>query len=159
MQSYDIENENENENITIIDETNIYWPLHIKPIIKEKYKLNDLQPISFENLIANTTNNELLQYVGGVASINKIIIIRIIQDYFLKMGKPKKLKVATYIANATLSINRTMIHSLLGLSINKYTTISKPNSIINTWSNIQFIIIDKISMVGCTLLIKIHLKL
>jgi hypothetical protein len=52
-----------------------------------------------------------------------------------------------------------MIHSLLGLSINKYTTISKPNSIINTWSNIQFIIIDKISMVGCTLLIKIHLKL
>jgi hypothetical protein len=33
MQSYDIENEN--ENITFIDETNIYSPLHIKNIIKE----------------------------------------------------------------------------------------------------------------------------
>jgi hypothetical protein len=35
----------ENENITFIDETNIYSPLHIKTIIKEKYKLNDLQAI------------------------------------------------------------------------------------------------------------------
>jgi hypothetical protein len=50
MQSYDIENEN--ENITFIDETNIYSPLHIKTIIKEKYKLNNLQAISFENFIA-----------------------------------------------------------------------------------------------------------
>ncbi len=32
MQSYDIENEN--KNITLIDETNIYSPLHIKNIIK-----------------------------------------------------------------------------------------------------------------------------
>jgi hypothetical protein len=35
MQIYDIENED--ENITFIDETNIYSPLHIKNIIKEKY--------------------------------------------------------------------------------------------------------------------------
>jgi len=34
MQSYDTENEN--ENMTFIDETNIYSPLHIKTIIKEK---------------------------------------------------------------------------------------------------------------------------
>jgi hypothetical protein len=40
MQSYDLENEN--ENITFIDETNIYSPLHIKTIAKEKYKLNKL---------------------------------------------------------------------------------------------------------------------
>jgi hypothetical protein len=40
MQSYDIENEN--KNITFIDETNIYPPLHIKTIIKEKYKLNNV---------------------------------------------------------------------------------------------------------------------
>jgi len=52
-----------------------------------------------------------------------------------------------------------MIHFLLGLLIDKHTTISKPNSIINTWPNIQFIIIDEISMVGCTLLATIHLKL
>jgi hypothetical protein len=43
MQIYDIENQD--ENITFIDETNIYSPLHIKNNIKEKYKLNNLQAI------------------------------------------------------------------------------------------------------------------
>ncbi len=36
---------------TFIDETNIYSPLHIKNIIKEKYKLNNLKAISFETFI------------------------------------------------------------------------------------------------------------
>jgi hypothetical protein len=89
----------------------------------------------------------------------KTQIIRAIQDHFLKMGKQQKLRVVAYIANATLLINGTTINSLLGLSINKHTTISKPNSIINIWPNIQFIIINEISMVGCTLLVTIHLKL
>jgi hypothetical protein len=43
---------------TFTDETNIYSPLHIKNIKKEKYKLNNLQAISFENSIANITNNQ-----------------------------------------------------------------------------------------------------
>jgi hypothetical protein len=52
-----------------------------------------------------------------------------------------------------------MTHSLLGLLIDKHNTISKPNSIIKIWPNIQFIIIDELSMVGCTLLATIHSKL
>jgi hypothetical protein len=39
--------------------------------IKEKYKLKNLQAISFEIFIANKTKNQLLQYVGEVASIGK----------------------------------------------------------------------------------------
>jgi hypothetical protein len=89
----------------------------------------------------------------------KTQIIRAIQDYFLKTGKQQKLRVVAYNANATLLMNGTTIHSLLRLSINKHTTISKPNSIINIWPNLQFIIINEISMVGCTLLVTIHLKL
>jgi hypothetical protein len=56
MPSCDIENEN--KNITFINETNFYSPLHIKNIIKEKYKLYNLRAISFENFIANITNNQ-----------------------------------------------------------------------------------------------------
>ncbi len=77
----------------------------------------------------------------------------------MKTRKQEKLKVATYIANATLLINGTMIHFLLGLLIDKHTTTSKPNSIINIGPNIQFMIIDELSMVGCTLLATTHLKL
>jgi hypothetical protein len=77
----------------------------------------------------------------------------------LKIRKQQKLRVATYTTNVALLINGTTIHSLLGLLINKHTTISKHNSILNIWPNIQFIIINKISMVGCSLLATIHLKL
>jgi hypothetical protein len=65
-------------NITFIDETNINSPLHIKTIIKERYKLNDVQAISFENFNANTTNNQLLQYVRGVTCTSKTQIIKAI---------------------------------------------------------------------------------
>jgi len=76
------------------------------------------------------------------------------------MGKQQKLRLARYTTNVTLLTNGTTIHSLLRLSIDKHTIINKPNSIINIWPNIQFIIIDEISMVGCILLFgTIHLKL
>jgi len=65
-----------------------------------------------------------------------------------------------YIANATLLINEIIMHYLLGLSIDKYTNLTKPNSIINMWGTpIQFIIINKISMVGYILFVTMHLKL
>jgi len=70
MPSCDIEYKN--KNITFIDETNIYSPLHIKNIKKEKYKLNNLQAISFENSIANIINNQWLQYVGGAWGIDNL---------------------------------------------------------------------------------------
>jgi hypothetical protein len=56
-------------------------------------------------------------------------------------------------------VGGTMIHSLLGLSINKHAILNKLNSIIDIWPTIEFIIIDEISMVGCNMLVTIHLKL
>jgi len=94
MQSYDIEKKN--KNIKFIDEINMYSPLHIKIIIEEKYKLNYLQAISFENFIANTKKIQLLQYVEGTSRTIKHII-KAIQDYFLKTEKQQKLKIATYL--------------------------------------------------------------
>jgi hypothetical protein len=61
----------------------------------------------------------------------KTQIIRAIQDHFLRTGKQQKLRVVAYTTNATLLINGTTINFYLKLSINKHTTISKPNSIIN----------------------------
>ncbi len=64
-----------------------------------------------------------------------------------------------YITNATLLINGTIINSLLKLSVDKHATITKPNTIRDVQPDIQSIIISEISMVGCTLLATIHLKL
>jgi hypothetical protein len=81
MQSYDIKNEN--KNITLIDETNIYSPLYIKNIIKETYKLNNLQAISFGNFIASTNKSIITIFRKNCrywSNTNN-------QIYFLKMGK------------------------------------------------------------------------
>lgn len=56
-------------------------------------------------------------------------------------------------------ISRSTIHALLRLSIAKHVNVNKPTSIIDIWLEIQFIIIEKISIVGCTLLVTMHLKL
>jgi len=47
----------------------------------------------------------------------------------------------------------------LGFSIDKHININKLHKIIDIWPNIQLIVIDKISMVGCILLFTIHVKL
>jgi len=56
-------------------------------------------------------------------------------------------------------INGTTIHPILGLSIDKHVNVNKPTSIIDISSEMQFIIIDKISIIRCILLVTMHLKL
>jgi hypothetical protein len=77
----------------------------------------------------------------------------------LKTNNEDKLHIITYTTNFTSLIGGTTIHSLLGLSIGKNIIINKSKTIINSWSNIQFTIVDEISMVGCTMLVTMHLKL
>ncbi len=88
-------------------------------------------------------------------SVGKTQVIKVIQYYFLKT----KIWILTYTANVTLFIKGTIIHYLLRFSIDKHININKFNTIIDIWPNIQFIIIDKISQVGCILLFTIHVKL
>jgi hypothetical protein len=56
-------------------------------------------------------------------------------------------------------IGGTTIHSLLGISIDKNTIINKSKTILDSWSNIQFMITNEISIVGCTMLATMPLKL
>jgi hypothetical protein len=66
--------------------------------------------------------------------------------------------VTTYIANATSLIDGTSIYSLLGLIIDKHTIVNKFNTILNNWFDIQFMIIDEMSMVSCTIFNIMHLN-
>jgi hypothetical protein len=74
----------------------------------------------------------------------------------LKTNNDDKLCITTYIANITLLIGGTIIHSLLGLSIAKNIIINK--IILNSWYDVQFMIVNEISMVGCTMFVTMHLK-
>jgi hypothetical protein len=77
----------------------------------------------------------------------------------MKTKNELKLRIVAYNANVALLVGGTTIHSLLGLSIDKPTIVSKSSSIINIWPTIDFMIIDEISMVICNMLDRMHLKL
>jgi hypothetical protein len=141
--------------ILIFNNENIYSPIFLKAFIIKKYKLDDLQYSTFERFIKMNSTNQLLQYIGGVASTSKTQIIKAIKEYFLKTNNKDKLRITTYITNVTLLIGGT----ILGLLIDKNTIINKSKTIPNSWSDIQFMIVDEISMVGCMMLITMHLKL
>jgi hypothetical protein len=49
----------------------------------------------------------------------------------MKTKNEQKLCIVAYIANATLLVGGTTIHSLLGLSIDKHAIVSRSNSIID----------------------------
>ncbi len=40
--------------------------------------------VSFKKFVENTTNNQLLQYVGGVVDTNSTQIIKVVPNYILK---------------------------------------------------------------------------
>jgi hypothetical protein len=77
--------------------------------------------------------NQLLQYIRGTVGTCKTQIIKLIKECFLKTNTYKgKLSIITIIANVTLLIGGTIIHSLLGLSIDKNTIIKIYNTIPNS---------------------------
>jgi hypothetical protein len=84
----------------------------------------------------------------GLSTLQNII--------FLKTNNEDKVCITTYIKNVVLLIGETTIHSLLGLPIDKNININKSQTIPDSWFNIQFVIVDEISMVGCTMLITMH---
>jgi ATP-dependent DNA helicase PIF1 len=145
--------------ILIFNNENIYSPISLKTFIIKKYKLNNLQFFVFEIFIKMNSTNQLLQYIGGATSIGKTQIIKAIKEYFLKTNNKDKLRITTYTTNAISLIGGTTIHSLLGLSIDKNTIINKSKTIPNSWSDIQFMIVDEISMVGCIMFVTMQLKL
>jgi hypothetical protein len=58
-----------------------------------------------------------------------------------------------------LLIGGTIIHSLFSLSIDRNIIINKSKTIPDRWSDIQFMIVYEISMVGYMMFIIMHLKL
>ncbi len=103
-------------------------------------------------------SNQLLQYIGGVVGIGKTQIIKAIKKCFLKTNNKDKLRITTYTTKVVLLIGGIIVHSLLGLSIDKSTIINKSKTIPYCWSDIQFMIVDEISMVSFTMLATMHLK-
>jgi hypothetical protein len=134
----------------------------LKNEICTTYKLNELQKRAFETFLSveqNEIKSQILMYVGRAVGTGKSQIIKAICEYFKKSHQQYKLKIATFTANASILIDGSTIHLLIGLSIDPNMDSQKIKNTKGDWPNIDYIIFDEISMIGCTMLANMHLKL
>jgi divalent metal cation (Fe/Co/Zn/Cd) transporter len=91
--------------------------------------------------------------------LRKTKLWKAICKYLKKSQQLGKLNIAAFIANAFILINRSTIHSLIGLSIDPNMISQKIKNTKDDWPNIDYINFDEISMIGCTVFANIHLKM
>ena len=128
------------------------------------YKLNKLRKKVFETFLTHEqvdiSKSQILMYVRGATGSEKSQIRKAICEYFKKLNQQGKLKITAFTARlASLLIDGSPIHLLIGLLIDQNMDSKSIKNISSNWPNIGYLIFDEISMIGCTMLANMHLKL
>jgi hypothetical protein len=109
---------------------------------------------------------QLLLYLSGAGGTGKTRVIRAICDYFESVGKRDTLLLLAPTGIAASNISGNTIHSVCGLTFGNDTYGNKRNCdalnataqqrLEDRWANIEYVIMDEISMIGQRLLVKFH---
>lgn len=81
-------------------------------------------------------------FIGGPGGTGKSRIINALTDYFALRGESRRLRLASFTGIAAKNINGTTLHTALAL--------------VAMWAGVDYLFIDEVSMIGCTLLLQIH---
>ena len=126
-------------------------------------KQSEVAKIFTEPLLNHELNPRLV-YLTGEGGTGKSQAIIAITEYFRRMGKSDQLLIAALTGSAASLIGGETIHKLIGLNSfgkgrlksKKVMNIRKYQKI---WENVNYLIIDEISMAGLKLLNEINLNL
>ena len=87
-------------------------------------------------------------------------MIAALTDYFTQRGESRRLRLASFTGIAAKNINGTTLH--MALSLNQSQRNQKKGNgktktdLIAMWIGIDYLFIDEVSMIGCSLLLQIH---
>ena len=130
--------------------------LRLRNTISCNFTLNTKQKKAFEtatdNLIKRHFQEEteqILFYVGGPGGTGKSQVIKAIVEFYKIMKKEHTLKLSANTGTAAKHIGGSTTTTLFGFSSNANAKLQKRFESVNT------IIIDEISMIGCSQLLKI----
>jgi len=96
-------------------------------------------------------------YLGGAGGTGKSRIINVLRNFFISRGQDRRFRLVSFTGVATKIINGMTIHSALGLNQRrKGNAQSKTNNDLwSIWEGVDYLFIDEISMIGCSLLFNI----
>ena len=125
-----------------------------------EYSLNKKQKVAFELAISNVIKRErkeetqqIIGYVGGPGGTGKSQVINAIVEFHKRVKAKHKLKLTAYTGTAAKHINGSTTSALFSLSSKSKKKLERRFQHVNT------IIVDEVSMIGCSQLHNISKQL
>ena len=128
-----------------------------------KWTLNVEQARAFSLIASHSRNTHgngpLRLYLGGSGGTGKSRVITALTYYFNECGEARRLRLASFTGIAAKNINGTTLHTALALNQGQKGRKAKGKTkadLIAMWLGVDYLFVDEISMIGCTLLLQIH---
>ncbi|KAJ7200366.1 P-loop containing nucleoside triphosphate hydrolase protein, partial [Mycena pura] len=126
-----------------------------------KWTLNKEQADAFRIIAAhslNTRPEQLRMLLSGPGGTGKSRVIHALQDFFDIRGQHRRLRLTAYTGVAARNIKGMTLHASLFLNQRSKTSSETRtrSDLIAMWEGVDYLFIDEVSMVGCSLLLKIH---
>ncbi|KAG1839103.1 hypothetical protein DFJ58DRAFT_667960, partial [Suillus subalutaceus] len=126
-----------------------------------EYGLNVEQARAF-SLIAGhslTQNSEPLRmYLGGPGGMGKSCIIAAVTEFFNRRGEQDRFQLSLFMGVAARNIGGMTLHAALNLNQRrKRGSEGKIKcDLIAMWQNVDYLLINEVSMISCNFLVQIH---
>ena len=128
--------------------------------ISEQYSLNKKQKVAFDLAINNVikrergeTTKQIIGYIGGPGGTGKSQVIKAIVAFHKEINAKRKLKLTAYTGTAAKHIGGSTTHALFGMNGGGKKKLEQK------FENVNTIIVDEVSMIGCAALAKISQQL
>ncbi|KAK7038369.1 PIF1-like helicase-domain-containing protein [Favolaschia claudopus] len=137
---------------------------HLSDIIKELGIANNEEQLRALRIIAEHfmfgLEEQLFLYIAGVGGAGKSFIIKAVVEFFRRCGASERMMLSAPTGCAAVLIDGFTIHALTFLpKKDKEKTGSRTAELNKIWKNIQYLVIDEISMVSANLLAEICARL
>jgi ATP-dependent exoDNAse (exonuclease V) alpha subunit len=123
------------------------------------FSLNELQTAAYEQIARHSFTEksyQLRMFMAGPGGTGKSWVVDAVRDFFRIQNQEYRLRLASYTGVASRHIHGMTLHSSRSLNkVNKRSTKGKLD-LIAMWRNVDYLIIDEVSMIGCRLMLQIH---
>ena len=127
--------------------------------VLSKFTLNEMQTTVYKTIAEHSfaeKPKQLRMFVAGPGGTGKSWVIDALRDFFDSQKQGCRLRLASYTGVASRNIRGMTLHSALCLNKQKKRSSKAKMDLIAMWRNIDYLIIDEVSMIGCRLMLQIH---
>ena len=101
--------------------------------------------------------SQLQMFLGGPGGTGKSQVINALCTFFQEKKQDRRFHLASFTGIAAHNIKGTTLHAALGLNQQQKGSSTKvTQEFIAMWQGVDYLFIDKVSMIGCKFLLKIH---